>query len=331
MGSKRLLLDDILRVAKWSTHDRIIDAFAGSGCVSHHFKVNGYEVHSNDVLEFCHQWGLASVENSAVTLSPDDIEALIAPSAYAGTFVRDTFGGLYFSDNDNLLLDWFSYNVRGFDDPYKRALAHSAMTRACLKRRPRGVFTYVGNRYDDGRRDLQLSLADHFRESAVAWNGSVLDNTRLNKATRGSALDLALDAPALWYLDPPYFGLKSDNDYTRRYHFVEGLVSYWKDIDIQHHTKTKKFRSPFRDFQTRKAAYASFRKLFSAHQEDDFLISYSSNSLPSRDEMVEMLSDAGRTVELLELNHRYSFGTHAHKVGNESNRVKEYLFYSPGA
>lgn len=122
---------------------------------------------------------------------------------------------------------------------------------------------------------------------------------------------------------------RSDNDYTRRYHFVEGLVSYWKDLDIQHETKTKKFRSPYRDFQTRSAAYASFRRLFSEHDRDDLLVSYSSNSCPTHDEMLDMLADAGRTVEVVAVDHRYSFGTHRHKIGNANNRAKELLFFSP--
>src|SRR5436305_15606 len=190
MGSKRQLLDDILRVAARSEFDVVVDAFAGSGCVSHHFKRHGYEVHSNDVLSFCHEWAVASVENSEVRLDPDVVESLLELTPFAGSFVRDTFGGLYFSDADNYLLDSFSYHVRGLGCRYQRALALSAMTRACLKRRPRGVFTYVGNRYDDGRRDLQMSLADHFRASAPVWNAAVFDNGRPNAATRGSALDL---------------------------------------------------------------------------------------------------------------------------------------------
>lgn len=329
MGSKRRLLADIVQAAGRSRFDVVVDAFAGSGCVSHHFKANGYEVHSNDVLAFCHQWTLASVENAQTRLGPDDVETLLTSTAFAGSFVQDTFADLYFDDDDNLLLDSFSYHVAGLPDRYERAIAYAAMTRACLKRRPRGVFTYVGQRYDDGRADLRKSLAEHFRESVELWNAAVFDNGRSNTAHRGSALELAIDRPALWYLDPPYFGLKSDNDYTRRYHFIEGLVSYWKDLDIQHETVTKKFRSPYRDFQTRAAAYASFRTLFETHDRDDLLISYSSNSLPTKDEMLEMLRAAGRTVDVVEVDHRYSFGTHGHKLANASNQVQEYLFFSP--
>ena len=33
--------------------------------------------------------------------------------------------------------------------------------------------------------------------------------------------------------DPPYYSKYSDNEYVRRYHFIEGLVKNWKDVEIQ--------------------------------------------------------------------------------------------------
>lgn len=329
MGSKSRLLPAISTAARQSSLSTVVDAFSGSGCVSYHFKASGYRVISNDVLDFAHHWAKASIENSGSTLSRDEVAEILAPNPRAGTFIRDTFGGLYFSDDDNQLLDSFSANLARLRDPFKVSLAIAAMTRACLKRRPRGVFTYVGDRYDDGRRDLRLPLSAQFEESVEAWNLAVFDNRRDNRAIRGSALELAVDEPALWYLDPPYFSKKSDNDYTRRYHFIEGLASYWRGFEIQEHTITKKFVSPYRDFQTKVSAYASFRSLFTARRSDDLLISYSSNSLPTREELIEMLVHVGREVTVTEIDHTYSFGTHAELKGNENNRVKEYLFFSP--
>jgi DNA adenine methylase len=326
MGSKQRLLPSIAEVARRSSRRTFVDAFSGSGCVGHYLKSLGYRVVANDVLEFAHHWARASVENSHVTLSPAECEALLRPHDGAEVFIRETFAGLYFTDEENALLDAFSANVREFTDPYKQSLAYAAMTRACLKRRPRGVFTYVGMRYDDGRADLRTSLADHFRTSAVAWNAAVFDNGHSHEARHGSATSLALDEPSLVYVDPPYFSTRSDNDYTRRYHFLEGLVSYWRGVELQSHTKTKKFRSEHREFQTRAAAYASFERLFDNLQGHDVLVSYSSNSLPTREQMLAMLRVRWSKVDVVAVDHVYSFGTHGHKVGNANNRVEEYLF-----
>ena len=96
-----------------------------------------------------------------------------------------------------------------------------------FKKRPRGIFTYTGARYDDGRRDLQLSLEEHFLENVESFNNAVFNNGLENKSFNCDifAVDVNVD---LVYFDPPYLTSKSDNDYTRRYHFVEGLVKIGK-------------------------------------------------------------------------------------------------------
>jgi DNA adenine methylase len=329
MGSKQRLLGYIADVASRSSHRTFVDAFSGSGCVAHHMKRLGYRVVANDVLAFAHHWALAAVENSSVTLSPADCAMLLAPDPAAGTFIAETFADLYFTDAENALLDAFSANVMRLGDRYQQSIAYAAMTRACLKRRPRGVFTYVGMRYDDGRADLRTSLADHFRASVEAWNAAVFDNGLRHEARHGSATALVVDEPALVYVDPQYFSTRSDNDYTRRYHFLEGLVSYWRDLELQEHTKTKKFASVHREFQSRAAAYASLVTLFDRLQAGghDVLVSYSSNCLPSRDEMLAMLRERWRHVDVVGVEHVYSFGTHGHHLGNRNNRVEEYLFF----
>jgi hypothetical protein len=62
--------------------------------------------------------------------------------------------------------------------------------RSCLKRQPRGVFTVSGDlsHYDDGRRDLRLSLEEHFLEQIEVFNGAIVDNRRVNRAMRWMCL-----------------------------------------------------------------------------------------------------------------------------------------------
>jgi DNA adenine methylase len=130
----------------------------------------------------------------------------------------------------------------------------------------------------------------------------------------------------LVYLEPPLFSLKSDNEYSRRYHFLEGLVSYWQDVTIDRETKTKKIHRVDSDFTHRHRVYAAFEKLFDRYRKSQLVVSYSSNSLPTADEMRALLRGAGKAVETIELDHVYSVGTHGHKKKNANNRVKEYVF-----
>jgi DNA adenine methylase len=131
--------------------------------------------------------------------------------------------------------------------------------------------------------------------------------------------------PDLVYMDPPYYSKLSDNEYVRRYHFVEGLACDWKNVEFQWHTSTKKFKSYPTPFSSRKGASDAFDKLFHKFKDSIIVVSYSSNSLPTLDEMVTILSKYKR-VEVVQVDHKYSFGNQSHKVDDNKNSVKEYLF-----
>lgn len=326
MGSKRRLLPVIADVVSHLRAESALDPFTGSACVAYLLKRLGLSVTAGDMLAFSYHWANASVANSNETLSPSELIALTSPNPRADDFVRRTFAGLYFSDDDNLFLDELWANLTMLEGQRKRSIALSAATRACLKRRARGVFTYTGHRYDDGRRDLRRSLRDHFVEAAEMWNQAVFDNGRVCQAFHSDVFDLAPDQYDLVYVDPPYFTPHSDNEYTRRYHFIEGLVSYWRDVEIQPHTKTKKIVRRDTPFQHRATVYDAFDRLFGKYRGATYIVSYSSNCLPTRDEMIAILRRYCRSVDVIDISHTYTFGTHAHKVGNTRNRVTEYLF-----
>jgi DNA adenine methylase len=211
-------------------------------------------------------------------------------------------------------------------NPYKRAIAMSALIRACLKKRPRGIFTYVGHRYDDGRKDLLMTFRAQFLEAVDVVNSAVFDNGKQNKARNGDAMTLQHRESGLVYIDPPYYSPLSDNEYVRRYHFVEGLARDWQGIEIQEHTVTKKFKSYPTPFSSRKGAAEAFDLLFKRFRESVLVVSYSSNSQPTLDEMVAIMAKHKRHVEVVPVDYKYSFGNQAHKVGDNNNDVQEYLF-----
>ena len=66
-----------------------------------------------------------------------------------------------------------------------------------------------------------------------AVNKAVFDNGKQNRSRHGDAMDLRVEHAGLVYIDPPYYSPLSDNEYVRRYHFVEGLARDWKDVEIQ--------------------------------------------------------------------------------------------------
>lgn len=325
MGSKQNLLQGIWSVASEFKFETVTDLFSGSGVVSYMFKSQGKQVMSNDYMAFSACFAKALIENNSVKLTNKDIEILCSQPSVINTFVQDTFKDLYYSNEDNLFIDTVRSNLVRLNNTYKKSLAMAALVRACLKKRPRGIFTYVGHRYDDGRRDLSLSLQEQFIEAVQQMNNAIFDNGKNNKARHGDAMTFSKKTD-LVYIDPPYYSPLSDNEYVRRYHFVEGLALDWQGVEIQEHTKTKKFKSYPTPFSSRKGAHDAFDILFRKHKESILIVSYSSNSQPTKDEMLSLMAKHKKHVDVISLDHKYSFGNQAHKVGDNNNEVKEYLF-----
>ena len=325
MGSKSKLLSEIWSVVAQFNVNTVVDLFSGSGVVGYMLKAQGKAVISNDYMAMSAIFTKAMVENNSVTLPLDEAKTLLDGRKESDHFVADTFKGLYYSDEENDLIDTLRTNIAAMKDQYKRAIAMTALIRACIKKRPRGIFTYTGHRYDDGRQDLKKTLSQQFLEAVEAVNKAVFDNGKINCSKYGDAMDLRVDNADLVYIDPPYYSPLSDNEYVRRYHFVEGLARDWKGVEIQEHTQTKKFKSYPTPFSTRKGAADAFDKLFKKFANSILVVSYSSNSQPTQDEMVAIMAKYKEHVEVIPIDYKYSFGNQS-EAKTHRNSVQEYLF-----
>lgn len=139
MGSKYKLLPFLWDSIKDLEFKSALDAFSGSGCVSYMLKQKGIKVYSNDFMAFSANITKSIVENSKTKIKEEDIKQLLATNENAGKFILTTFKGLYFSDEDNMFLDNLVANIKLMDDSYKKSIAYAAITRACMKKRPRGI------------------------------------------------------------------------------------------------------------------------------------------------------------------------------------------------
>lgn len=325
MGSKSKLLSEIWSVASQFHVNTVVDLFSGSGIVGYMFKAQGKAVVSNDYMSMSAIFTKAMIENNSVTLPIEEAKELMVVHKESDHFVASTFKDLYYTDEENDLIDTLRTNIAGVKDPYKHAIAMTALIRACTKKRPRGIFTYTGPRYNDGRKDLQKTLVQQFLEAVEAVNKAIFDNGQINHSKLGDAMDLKVEQADLVYIDPPYYSPLSDNEYVRRYHFVEGLARDWKGVEIQQHTQTKKFKSYPTPFATRKGAADAFNHLFKKFANSILIVSYSSNSLPTQDEMVAIMAKYKQHVEVIPVDYKYSFGNQS-DAKTHRNSVQEYLF-----
>jgi DNA adenine methylase len=328
MGSKAALLDFIFEKLSKFQYDSVFDAFSGSGVVAYEFKKKGKQVTTNDFLSFSYEISKAVIENSSQRLGETDLAKLQMLRLDAPSTVRDYFTEIYFTQEECYFLDSLWTNISEMFPSYKKHLAIAAACRACQKRYPRGIFTVTGNKGRDHRRDFRIGLPEHFVNAVGMFNDAVFDNGKNNEAHCGNIMEFKKTDFDLVYLDPPYWSPLSDNDYVRRYHFIEGYSKYWKGLKINEKTKTKKFDSGYypTPFSRRESATTALNELFEKFANSILVLSYSSNSFPDMIELKRMLERVKDIVKVETAPHRYSFANQRQTVGRIKNQVDEYLF-----
>jgi adenine-specific DNA-methyltransferase len=324
MGSKKRLLRWISDVLQTLDFESALDPFSGTGCVGYLMKSMGRRVIASDFLNFSSVIARAMIENNYRYLDGKAIKTLFAATPSGHDFIERTFAGVFYTCEDLRFLDRVSSNIRQLVNPHEQALAFAALFRSCLKRQPRGVFTVSGDlsRYDDGRRDLRLSLEEHFLEQIEVFNAAVFDNGRENHAFRSDVFELPETKVDLVYLDPPYVPRADDNCYVKRYHFLEGLSCYWQGLPVDASTKVKKIAKKYTPFSYRRTAIDAFERMFSRFAKSTIVLSYSSNGFPDLNQLEVLMRRYKRTVRVFEKPHRYHFGTHR---SVERTEVTEYL------
>jgi DNA adenine methylase/adenine-specific DNA-methyltransferase len=310
MGSKHRLLPWIHERLRELDFESAADPFTGSACVSYLLKCMDRRVCASDWLNFPATIAAATVENSTQHLDRAALRKLFGSARNGPDFIQKVFDGIFFSREDLKFLDRVCHNIGTLEHPHQQALARAALIRSCLKKQPRGVFTVAGWRYDDGRRDLRLSIEEHFAEQVEQFNEVVFDSGRPCSALSGDVFTLPFGHVDLVYLDPPYVPRADDNCYIKRYHFLEGLSCYWRDLTIMHDTKVKKIPKRFTPFSYRRTAAQAFARLFHRFKDSIVVLSYSSNAYPDLTELEALLRVHKPRVEVHERPHRYHFGTH---------------------
>jgi adenine-specific DNA-methyltransferase len=322
MGSKYRLLPQLADVFAEIGGTAALDAFSGSGVVAYTLKALGFAVTASDFLSFPTVIAAATVANQRVRLSPDDVARITGPAADGRDFIQRTFRDLYFTADDRAFLDsaWSHIDLLTGE---KRSLAVAALILAAAKKQPRGVFTFTDLRYDDGRRDLRLSLREHFAEAAEAYNAVVFDGGAACQVKQSDVFDLDPSGYDLVYLDPPYAPPRDDNCYIKRYHFLEGLSVYWDGLKILDHTATKKLAKRYTPFSYKHTVTGALLATFQRFADSVLVLSYSSNAVPDAETIEGLLRSVKKSVEVRSVDHRYHFGTHARA---QRRSAAEYIF-----
>lgn len=276
---------------------KVADGFAGSQSVSYYFKQLGYEVYTNDFMNYSNQIGKALVENKSEKLKKEDIDILFSenknPSQYF--LMEKLYTDLFFVRKEAQMLDAFRSNVELLS-PLKKSIAFAVMNRTLTKKITMGHFAHTqalvySNNIDRIKRNASLvrPIKEIFLELLPEYNNAVFDNGRDNKSFQDDVLHFVdnLEDIDLIYFDPPY--VNSHPDYQSFYHLLETYVENWSDK--QFINKVKRYEPKiYSGFDTKKDILNSFETLFEKSSKiPSWIISYNDRSYPNQEQMENMI------------------------------------------
>ena len=316
-GSKNKILDWIYYATENLTFNTVLDAFGGTGSVGYMFKQKGKHIFYNDYLKFNYIIGLALIENNKILLDDPDINFVLERHDKINypTFIFDTFQDIYFTDEENLWLDQVITNIHHMNNKYKQALAFFSLFQACIIKRPYNLFhrknLYVRmakvKRSFGNKKTWDTPFEKYFVRFAREANNAILDNKKSNIAFQGNIFDWNYVPPDLVYIDTPYISVRGNGvDYLDFYHFLEGMVQYseWAEL-IDYKSKHKKIKSRKSEWSQKEEIYCAFESLFEKFKSSILVISYRDDGIPTIGELIGMLKEIGKKVEIKKINYKY--------------------------
>jgi len=320
IGSKQKLVDWIWKHTPEGVGS-VLDAFSGSAVVAYMYKTKGLRVLANDRLRYCYHAARAIVENRNVRLTDEELGALLAGNAKAGSFIRDNFKGIFFAKGVHGLIDTIRANIDKLSG-FKKDIALFALGKTCMS--GKGGFGHFSSSTRYGKReDTPEEFKERFRKNVVRINALVFDNGKECKAHRKDVNGLLSEVRVdLAYFDPPYATEFSTTNYEKSYHFVEGLMTYWDGLTLVEGSKTKHYKT---DHQTVTRANAKeFFETFlgNAQHIPNWLISYRDHAYPNEREMRGIITTHGFEPAMRSRDHHYSI-TSRH---GDASHAKERLF-----
>lgn len=327
-GSKQKLLPwiwDILSRRRFTT---ILDAFGGTGCVSHLAKRHGKAVTYNDILRANAIMAVGLIENDGEILTDDEAMGLTRRGRLLeyDSVVADMYRGIYYTDEENVWLDVAAQNIRRVRNRHKRAIAWYALFQACAAKRPYNLFH---------RKNLSMRLRDvprsfgnkttwdtpfetHFLRFVRAANAAVFKG-RFRARVRHGDVSRVRGSHDLVYLDPPYTRRTGASvDYGAFYHFLEGLADYpaWRR-GIDRSRKHRPLRTPASEWSDARRVADAFERLLDRTSAGTVAVSYREDGIPSIRALRGMLERRMRRVE----EHRYGGYTYALSTNRRSEEV----------
>ena len=300
-GSKRRQMDWLREEFGRLEGCTALDAFGGTGAVSHMLSQLGWDVTYNDVFQFNTIPARALFSSATVKLSAASLASILRAVQPRPGFIHATFADLYFTDDENAWLDGFMTALAHVEPACKDLLLH-CLFQACLKKRPYNLFHRANLKLRQSRVEVRFgnrttwekSFAEHIlstfeevRQMQRSLNGSV-------RVTAGRSAEEIAPGYDFVYVDPPYFKrARATDSYLSRYHFLEGLARYeeWPRMLDDGDRLRRIEASTVSEWTDKKAFTRNITTLIQTHRKAKFALSYVSGEYPSEAELFALFCD----------------------------------------
>ncbi len=276
----------------------VLDAFGGTGAVTHLWRSLGWEVTYNDVFTFNSVSARALFSDSTRLYSEKVVQEFLGDVAPVHGFISRTFEGLFYYREENEWLDGLLMNLRGQEEQFRCLLLH-CLFQACLQKRPFNLFhranlhlrdskvpVKFGNRVTWAKPFRELMLTA-YREVARMQTSAIYLPVNVLKPMSADSIPGKYDVV---YIDPPYFHQsRTTEPYAQRYHFLEGLARYdeWPHL-VDMESPIRQIRNGVVPEWSRKVDFQqNLVALISKYRKSKIILSYVSGEYPCEQDLIE--------------------------------------------
>jgi adenine-specific DNA-methyltransferase len=336
IGSKFQLLDwlttNIKEKTGWTDFKdkKFADLFAGTGIVSHHFRSLNSIVLSNDAELYSsiisHAFNL-SIYSEKCKLFIKEIQENIANKDYKDFIGYITIHYSPYNNNERMfftvenaqIIDYIRNKLEDKksslnENEYKFLLASLLISADAVSNVPAVYGCFLKKFKDKAKKTLNYvpihNNENDTIEGSKTYNSDVLDDNML--------CEINVD---FVYMDPPY----NERQYSKNYFPLNIIAKTPKELETEKPLKGKTgipvdcFMSPF--CKKGKPVEEAFEKVISKVNSKWIFISYNSESLVSKDKMLEIMKKYGN-ASVVERDYK-RFKSFEY---NEDVAIKEYLF-----
>ena len=307
-GSKRRQMDWLREEFARVEGCTALDAFGGTGAVSHLLSQQGWDVTYNDAFQFNTISARALFSSAQVQLSTADVASILRAIQPRPGFIHATFADLYFTDEENAWLDGFMTALAYLEPTCKDLLLH-CLFQACLKKRPYNLFHRANLKLRQSQVKVQFgnrttwekSFAEHILSTFEEVQQMQRVPHRNIRVTPGGSAEEIAPGYDFVYIDPPYFKrARANESYLSRYHFLEGLARYeeWPQLLDAGDRLRRIHTSTVNEWTDKTVLTRNIESLIQKHSKAKFALSYVSGEHPSEEELFSLFRNNFSRVRL---------------------------------